>query len=86
MNRIKSLGHNESNLSNIKNERDKKGAVGGQAKQRRSESRSRAAGEAMNGGAEGKNRRRIISELLRVEIYLSERFNISNITNPISQT
>jgi hypothetical protein len=28
------------------------------AKQRRSESRSREAGEAMSGGAEGKNRRR----------------------------
>jgi hypothetical protein len=27
MNRIQSLEHNESNLSNIKNERDKKGAV-----------------------------------------------------------
>jgi hypothetical protein len=32
---------------------DKKGAVGGQAKQRRSESRSREAGEAMSGGATG---------------------------------
>ena len=37
------------------NQMDKKGAVGGQAKQRRSESRSRAAGEAMNGGASARS-------------------------------